>query len=27
MRAIDPDDHRLDDQPLPVAMPAQRPDD
>jgi len=25
MRAIDPGDHRLDDQPLPSAMPAQAP--
>jgi hypothetical protein len=25
MRAIDPGDHRLDDQPLPAAMPAQAP--
>ena len=24
-RAVDPDDHRLDDQPLPAAMPAQAP--
>jgi DNA-binding MarR family transcriptional regulator len=24
-RAIDPDDHRPDDQPLPAAMPAQAP--
>jgi DNA-binding MarR family transcriptional regulator len=25
IRAIDPDDHHLDDQPLPAAMPAQAP--
>ena len=25
IRAIDPDDHRPDDQPLPAAMPAQAP--
>jgi DNA-binding MarR family transcriptional regulator len=25
MRAIDPDDHHLDDQPLPAAMPSQAP--
>jgi len=25
MRAVDPDDHRLDDQPLPAALPAQAP--
>jgi hypothetical protein len=25
MRAIDPDDHRLDDQHLPAAMPSQAP--
>jgi DNA-binding MarR family transcriptional regulator len=25
MRAMDPDDHRPDDQPLPAAMPAQAP--
>jgi DNA-binding MarR family transcriptional regulator len=25
MRAIGPDDHRPDDQPLPAAMPAQAP--
>jgi DNA-binding MarR family transcriptional regulator len=24
-RAIDPDDHHLDDRPLPAAMPAQAP--
>jgi DNA-binding MarR family transcriptional regulator len=24
-RAIDPDDHHLDDQPLPAAMPSQAP--
>lgn len=25
IRAIDPDDHRPDDQPLPAAMPSQAP--
>jgi DNA-binding MarR family transcriptional regulator len=25
IRAIDPGDHHLDDQPLPAAMPAQAP--
>ena len=25
MRAIDPGDHRVDDQPLPAAMPARAP--
>jgi DNA-binding MarR family transcriptional regulator len=27
MRAIDPDDHRPDNQPLPAATPVQAPDD
>jgi DNA-binding MarR family transcriptional regulator len=27
IRAIDPDDHHLDDQPLPAAMPGQAADD